>query len=244
MVIKGGPLSRSGARRHGLRALLLRAPSPATAEFLNLTWLRERLFRVPRPLGAVTISRRGFPVTQILATELVPEAVPLDAAWGELDDANRLELAAELGREVGRMHALRFSHGDLYPRNVLLAPPVADGSPGHGRRLVWIDCWAAGPTPWRRGYFRRVEQDLGAWFSCAAEFMDAETTRACLGQYIQSRRQNGRPVTDLGEFVARVQRARRDELVRLEKDRRRLRGAPFPVAGWDPSLTEVRALTR
>ena len=242
VVLKAGPLARSGARRHALRRLLLRAPAPAEAEFRNLGWLRKRLFRAPRPIAAVTVLRGGRPVRQLLATEAVTGVDAAAHAWRAADGATSARWSRELGRELGRMHALRFLHGDLYPRNLLVGEPANDGSPGHGRALVWLDAWSGGPTAWRRGSLRRVEQDLGAWFSAAADWMPADEQSLLLAEYVDARAANGRPVRDAGRLVARIQRARRVELARLERDRKRLRGGAFPIAGWDPPVpVDVRA---
>ena len=62
VVMKGGPFSPSGARRHGLRRLLLRAPGPCAAEFRNLAWLRKRLLghHVSQKCGVCSLRwRRG-----------------------------------------------------------------------------------------------------------------------------------------------------------------------------------------
>ncbi|MEM9382616.1 MAG: lipopolysaccharide kinase InaA family protein [Planctomycetota bacterium] len=246
VVLKAGPLARSGARRHGLRRLALGAPAPAEAEFHNLRWLQQRLFRVPRPVAAVTVLVGGLPTRQLLATEAVHGAENAAHAWRVADGRTTAAWSRELGRELGRMHALRFLHGDLYPRNVLVGAPAADGSPGHGRSLVWLDAWSGGPTAWRRGSLRRVEQDLGAWFSSAADWMSAEEQSTVLEEYVAARAANRRPGPEVRRLVARIQRARRVELARLERDRGRLRGEPFPVAGWDPpaGAVELRASSR
>ena len=242
VFLKGGPLSRRGARRHALRRLLLRAPAPCEAEYRNLTWLRERLFRAAEPLGAVTESQFGIPRRELLLTRAVPAAPPFDEAAAGASPRRRAELFAELGREVGRMHALRFLHADLYPRNVLAAAPCPEPGPGYGRSLVWLDTWAGGPTAWRRGSLRRVEDDLGAWFSLAADWMGPGDDEALLTSYVRARSENGRPLKSLGRFVRSVQQSRRRELSKLEREPRRLRGKPFPIAGWDPDVGRLEQL--
>lgn len=235
-VLKGGPLSPKGSRRHGLRRLLMGAPSPCEAEFRNLTWLRTRLFRAAEPLGALTLSRFGFPYRELLITRQVPHAAAFDDALLTAGSRRRSELFAELGREVGRMHALRFLHADLYPRNVLVTAPCAEPGPGYGRSLIWLDAWAGGPTAWRRGNLRRVEDDLGAWMSLAADWMGPADEDALFAAYANARRANGRPVRSVMQLVRSIQRSRRRELARLEREPRRLRGRPFPIAGWDPDV--------
>ncbi|MEM6672020.1 MAG: lipopolysaccharide kinase InaA family protein [Planctomycetota bacterium] len=236
LALKGGPLASRGVRRHGLRRALLAAPAPCEAERRNLEWLSKRLFRCAEPVASVTLRRRGAPVQQLLATRWVAGADPFDDAWQRAADPERRALAEEVGREVGRMHALRFLHGDLYPRNALVTQRADDGGPGHGRRIVWIDAWAAGPTAWRRGAPYRVERDLGAWFSEAADWMDRAQQDQLLTAYADARAANGRPIPNLDTFLQRIRSARRAELAKLEREPRRLRGRPFPIAGWDPNV--------
>lgn len=228
--LKAGPLSPSGARRHGRRALL-GLPTPRQAELAHLVWLEARLFRVPRPRFAVAVLRRGRVLYQALATTLVAEAAPFEAANRDAAPHDRLALAEELGRELGRMHALGFLHADLYPRNVLVAPRE-HGDPA-GRRLVWLDCWAGGPGHGDRGLARPLARDLGTWFAWAVDAWSARERRACLAAYVAARRENGRAVVSLARLAAGLTRERRRELRRLERDPRRLRGARFPRAGYD-----------
>lgn len=224
LACKTGPLAPSGSRRHLVRRVLLRALPPAEAEFENLTWLRERLFETPRPVLALTLSRFGRPLRQLLLTEWVDGAVEFGAAWRDADGAERDALAAELGRELGRMHAVRFVHGDAYPRNVLVRSRDTEW-----RRLVFLDAWAVRP-----GARVSPERDLGAWLSRAVDDMTRDGIRRVLASYVVAREQNGRPVRSVSTWLGRVAAARRDELVRLERRRARLRGTPFPIAGWTP----------
>ena len=244
---KGGPLPRSAVRRHRARGILLGAPLPALAEWQAAQWLRERLFQTPEPLAAMEahsaaglwgvrawdfrlgskrLGRARPPVAQLFVTAEVERALPLRQVWPNEDDAQREELCGELGREVGRMHALHFLHADLYPRNVLV-----DEDSTCGRRLWFLDSWAGGSTAWRRGSLRRVESDLGTWLSAFGPGLDTRLLRTLLEAYLESRSQNGRPIGRVGRWLESVQEARRQELRRLERQRYRLRGAPFPPAG-------------
>jgi hypothetical protein len=226
--VKAAPLSPSGARRHG-RARLWGRAAPRVRELHHLEWLRSRLFRVPRPLFAATLHTPCMLVHQALATEVIPGARPFAP-----DDAR--ELAEEFGRELGRMHALGFLHADLYTRNVLVAAPE-HGAAG-GRRLVWIDCWAGGPGHsdgrLARHCGRALVRDLGTWASEAADTWARADQARFLTAYLAARVANGRPVQGCNGLLAAVAAERRRELRRLERDPARLRGQPFPTAGWTP----------
>lgn len=247
VYVKGGPLPRSAARRHRARGIFLGAPLPALAELQAARWLRERLFQTPEPLAAMEahsaaglwvarvwdlsmgskrLGRARPPVAQLFVTAEVERALPLRESWPNEGDVQRDELCRELGREVGRMHALHFLHADLYPRNVLV-----DQDSTCGRRLWFLDSWAGGSTAWRRGSLRRVESDLGTWLSAFGPGLDTERLRTLLEAYLESRSQNGRPIERVRGWLESVAEARRQELRRLERQRYRLRGAPFPPAG-------------
>ena len=234
------PLGRS--LRLGLRRWLLGTPAPCEAESAHLTWMRKRLFRAAEPLGSVTIHRLGFPCRELLVTRRVEGAQPFHAAVVAAPPPRRARLFAELGREVGRMHALRFLHAELYPRNVLVTEPCDQPGPGFGRSLIWRGTGEGGPTAWRRGNLGRVEDDLGAWFSRAADWMRREDADALLLAYAASRLDNGRPVESLPGLVRSIQRSRRRELARLERSPGGLGQAAFPVAGWDPDVGRLLGL--
>ena len=243
-TLKGGPVSLRRSLQLGVRRWLLGAPAPCEAESDHLIWMRKRLFRAAEPLGAVTIHRLGFPSSELLVTRRVRGALTLDDAVAAATPARRTHLFAELGREIGRMHALRFLHAELYPRNVLATEPCNEPGPGFGRSLIWLGTAGGGPTAWRRGNLRRVEDDLGAWFSLAADWMRTEDTDALLLAYAASRRENGRPVASLPGLVSSIQRSRRRALARFERCPRDLGGAAFPIAGWDPDVGRLLRLWR
>jgi len=228
-------IAKSSRLRNGSRFLLRRAltgqASPAESELANVVWLRERLFRCPHPLVAVTRMRRGVPVAQAYVSERIEGAVPLDEAWAAAGDDARARWADELGREVGRMHALRFLHADLYARNVLVAPRATEG-PGVGRELAFVDAWAGGPDAWRAGRPSRLERDLGCFFAEAAEWMGEAHQAQVLGAYAGARAANGRPVDGRGRWLGRAIAARRAELARLRRAPLRLRGRPMPGDAW------------
>ncbi|MBL8860600.1 MAG: hypothetical protein JNK02_01190 [Planctomycetes bacterium] len=162
-VLKASPFHGKSALRWGLKHAL-GARLPRVNEHHNLSWLHERLFATPEPLAAGALVRRGLPRWQFLLTRHVADARQL-GAWlaGGPPAAERRAVLDELAREVGRMHALRFVHRDLWVRNLLVVPPGGLG------RLVFLDCWAGGPGPgWRgRGHdLACLESDLRAlWTS-------------------------------------------------------------------------------
>ena len=238
-VAKGGATSRSGARRHSARRWLIGSSPPVEAEALNLDWLRERLFRVASPVLALTIWRHGILRGQLLLTRPVEGAVELDRAWVSATD--KPALAAELGAELGRMHALRFLHGDAYARNLLVtAAPAAEG-PGIGRRVAFIDAWAGGPAGWRSRALRPLERDLGSLFLGAAKWMEPDHQRTLLRSYLDARCENGRPVRDTDAWLAAIGRARAREFRRLEARPGRLRGQSPPPASWRFDPATLRA---
>lgn len=233
VFMKGGPLPKSAARRHRLRGVLLGVPLPAAAEFLAAQWLRERLFQSPEPLAAIEAyassmgpQRLRRPVAQLFMTAALPGTTTFQIAWDQRTPAQRATLCHELGTEVGRMHALHFLHADLYPRNVLV-----EQAPASGRSLWFIDSWAGGATAWRRGSARRLESDLGTWLSEFEPGVDGSHLRTLLEAYLEARSQNGSPISGTQGWLASVQEARRRELRRLERQRYRLRGRAFPLAG-------------
>lgn len=243
-VAKGGPIRGSAARRHRLRGAFLGAAVPAIQEFDNLAWLRKRLFQAPEPIAALERrvglgwKRARRPVAQLLVTRAIEDAEPFDAAWHRSSSARRTALCAELGREVGRMHALRFLHGDLYPRNVLVAPPPASPRARHSARALWfLDAWAGGPPSGSRTIRRPAEHDLGCWLADFAPGLEEPYLRTLLDAYLCARDDNGRAVARIRRWTARVSEARRSELRRWERQRYRLRGRSFPPAGFaEPQL--------
>ncbi|MEM8711531.1 MAG: lipopolysaccharide kinase InaA family protein [Planctomycetota bacterium] len=228
-------MGRRGASRHRLRGAILGSPTPALQEFDNLSWLRDRLFQAPEPIAAVERrigwgwKRARRPVAQLLMTRAVEGALPFEAAWAQAPASRREALCAELGREVGRMHALRFLHADLYPRNVLVTSPRSESG---GRALWFLDAWAGGPPGWRRTVRRPPEYDLGCWLADYAPGLDEFYLKTLFEAYLQARDDNGRGVAQPRRWAARVAEARRAQLRRWERQRYRLRGRPFPPAGF------------
>ena len=198
--LKHSRLSGKARVRWGVKRALGVA-LPRFAERENLEWLRGRLFLAPRPIAAGCFVRGGMPSSQFLATEEVGGAVTL-ARWlareregggeGERAVAAVLE---ELAREVARMHALRFVHRDLFPRNVLVGPAEAVS------RVHFLDCWAGGAGFGLRG----GEYDLACLFARAAEGLAPGQRERVVEVYVEERAALGRPV-ERAAWTARVER--------------------------------------
>ncbi|MCA8982035.1 MAG: hypothetical protein KDC14_18535, partial [Planctomycetes bacterium] len=184
VYLKGSPLARRPALRHTLRQLLLRVPPPRLAEYMNLSWMTERHFQCPLPLAGGALWRGGRPCYQFLITREVPDAVGMREFLSRPDE-RRHEVLAEFARELARLHALRFVHRDLYPRNLLVVPPRA------GRSVVFLDAWRGGERLQSRGY----AHDLGCFFLSAAEWLDPAEQSAFLATYAAERAAQARPVT-------------------------------------------------
>lgn len=227
---KGGQHGAAGARRHTLRRWLKRAPTPCEAELANLAWLRGRLFLAPEPVMAITAWKHGWLAGEMLLTAALPGVRALDDAWPH--EADGRTLADELGAELGRMHALRFLHGDVYPRNLMVLPEGAKEGPGIGRRIAFLDAWAGGVESVRLGASRSLERDLGCLMLEAAEWMSDEEQRCVLDAYLRARASNGRPVDDLAGWTRRVERARAREIETLIRRPARLRGKQMPQKEW------------
>lgn len=144
-VLKASPLHGKSALRWGFKRLL-GARLPRVNEYYNLSWLTERLFATPLPLAAGGIVRGGIPRWQFLITRYVHDGLPLhDWFASGPAAAERAEVLGEIAREVGRMHALRFVHRDLWTRNLFVVRR------GGLSRVLFLDAWAGGPGFGLRG---------------------------------------------------------------------------------------------
>lgn len=117
---------------------------------------RARAGGVRAPVVVAAIERPGrlAGYRAWLATELVPHAHDL-AAWlhhSGADEARRLLVMAEAGRQVGRMHAAGVAHPDVNLRNLLVA-----GDLGAEVYLIDFDRADVGVSSVSRG---RRERDL------------------------------------------------------------------------------------
>jgi hypothetical protein len=221
VYLKGGPLATRPAWRHAVRQGLLRVPPPRLAEYLNLSWLTERHFFCPLPLAGGALWRGGRPRYQFLITREVPSAIGMREFLCAAHEPREAVLE-ELARETARMHALRFVHRDLYPRNLLVVPPVT------GRRVVFLDAWRGGERLQSRG----PAHDLGCFFLSAAEWLDAAEQARFLDAYAAERAAQARPVH--GGWLDAVVRARSAEWRKLERRPERRRGHDLPPRDWRP----------
>lgn len=218
---KGGPLAPRSAMRHALRATLLRIPPPRLAEYFHLSWMTERHFRCALPLAGAVLWRGGVPRYQFLATRAVPDATPMDR-WlrEERDPRARAAVIDEVARETARMHALRFVHRDLYPRNLVVAAPEA------GRRVAFLDAWRGGERLQTRG----AAHDIGCFLLHAHQDLARDEQRRFWSRYLDERTAQGRPVG--ARWARDVERARTRERSKLARDPARLRGREMPAADW------------
>jgi hypothetical protein len=218
--LKAEPLFGRARMRHTLRALLLRRPLPRLAEYGNLLWLRKNGFQAPEPLAAGSLLSRGAPRWQFLVSREVPLAPTLRSFLdaGKEDPAAILD---ELADEVARMHASRFVHRDLFPRNILIQAPTLE------RRVVFLDCWRGGARLQLRG----PAYDLGCFFLHAHEWLTTETQRSFLERYVAGRTAHGRPI-ETAALLRSVTAERSALRARLKRSPHRLRGRPLPPEAW------------
>jgi tRNA A-37 threonylcarbamoyl transferase component Bud32 len=119
---------------HGgaLRALgerLFLAPARPFVELTHACALRAAGFDVPRVVAARALRSAPFGWRLALVSARVEgrvEAAELLERMraGELAEDARRRLARTLGELLGRLHAARFLHADLTPRNLLLEPDL------------------------------------------------------------------------------------------------------------------------
>lgn len=177
-ALRGWPSARYAIKRR----LLLR-PIPCVREYRNLSWLRARSVQAPEPVAAGFLGRFGLPRFQLLLTRAIEGARTLDEFLATAHAPERAAVLDELARETARMHALRFVHHDLWPRNVLVT------GPDEPSRVWFLDCRAGGPAPQLRG----PAYDLACLLLRAPETMSADEPRRFLDAYVEERAAQGRP---------------------------------------------------
>ncbi|WP_300454420.1 lipopolysaccharide kinase InaA family protein [Accumulibacter sp.] len=150
--------------------------SPVRREFANLAWLHEWRLSEAAPVAFGEERRAGWLWRSFLMSTGVAEPMPVDAfirdVLPRLGEAERQVRRGELLRQVARlvhaMHARRFTHGDLYWRNLVIAQQnlarislidVPRGrrhrrEPGVRARAQDLAALDA-PAPW---FFRRTER--------------------------------------------------------------------------------------
>jgi len=189
---KMSPLAGKSRVRYALKRGLLRRPLPRLAEFANLVWLREHGFGAPEPIAAGALWSRGLPRFQFLFTREVEGARTLAAFLAEeRDPGARAEVLQALAKTVARMHALRFLHHDLFPRNVLVTGPSD---------VAFLDCWAGGLPP----QMRAPAYDL----ACLTSELSAADLDLLVENYVTARSTQDRNF-DRDRFLRSVERVRR-----------------------------------
>ena len=218
--LKSDAFPPRAALRHALRGLLLRRPLPRVAEYGNLRWMRERLFQAAEPLAAGSVSRAGLPRRQFLITRRIADATTL-RVFLERGEEDPAAVLGELAAETARLHALRFVHRDLFPRNLLVRGPEAP------RRVVFLDAWRGGA----RFQLRGAAYDLACFFLSAPDLLTQGAQRAFFERYLAQRAVQGRPAR-AGPLLAAVVRERTALFEQLERAPHRRRGRPLPPRDW------------
>jgi len=217
--LKGDHLPGSARWRYSLRRAL-GIPVPREREARNLIWLRERLFRAPRPLASGVLLRGGFVRYQILVLAPLPEHRSLPDVWRTASAVQRSRWSIELAREVARLHALHFVHRDLHLRNVVIGRDPADTDE---RELWLLDAWHA---PFARPG-RGVAYDLGCLLLDAVALFEPQELSLWLRNYARERAAQGSAV-ELASLLPQAAR-HRSQLVARRNARA---GAAVPL-DWD-----------
>lgn len=225
--IKGSALAGKAALRHGLR-FRLGLGLPRLREARNLAWLRRHLFQAPAPLAAVALFHHSLPRGQWLVTQAEQDAQPLLAVWDALDATKQDQTLQELAQEVARMHALGFTHRDLFLRNLMWCQD-------RPRKLLFLDCWRGGPGLDLRG----AAWDVGCLLSDIVDRIGNERSDNWLREYIHQREVQDRPVSSAA-FIPRAIAAREVVVRRLIAQPQRLGGNPPPTQNWTTKITAER----
>ncbi len=183
----------------GKRLLYRARATKAVRAFDHAVRLGELGVGTPRPLAAVDVTRRGWPVASYFCSAFVPQF--REARALRFPDApDRARLLPLLGAFVGRLHELGVLHLDLTAGNVLLVP--SPGRPGGVEfELVDINRMRFGPVGARAGIANLVQlrvNDDGEVFAgyCAERgldparlrrFYDARRALRALGQTVKER---------------------------------------------------------
>ncbi|MEM7519281.1 MAG: lipopolysaccharide kinase InaA family protein [Planctomycetota bacterium] len=177
-------------------------------EFDNLTWLQGKGFRVPQPLAAGALLRRGLPRRQWLITRFVTDAIELGRFAGEvLDTAERAAVYEALAAEIARMHDAGFVHRDLYSRNLLVST-----LPSEDRRPFLLDAWRGGPGFGLRG----PAWDLGCLLSERRMLFAEDEQAAFKESYVRLRPKLHRQAR-AEAFWTKVEAARSLQVARAER---------------------------
>jgi len=133
--LKGGPLRRHAAWRHGLAwRVLLRLP-PRLRECSGVRELSAAGLECLEPVLAAARFEGGRCTGQALALRREEEAIPFATVLRGLGALERLQHTRALAVAVAALHGAGVDHRDLYLRNALVVRRGAQ------RRVVLIDHW-------------------------------------------------------------------------------------------------------
>ena len=162
--------------------------SQVRREFANLARLHEWQLTEAMPVAFGEERRAGWLWRSFLMSTGIAEPMPVDAfirdvlprLAGSERQARRSELLREVARVTQAMHARRFTHGDLYWRNLVIAQHDL-------ARISLIDV-PRGRRHWREPGVRARAQDLAALDAPAPCFFRRTERLRFLLDYRQSRR--------------------------------------------------------
>ena len=182
------------------------------------------------------MQRTGLPGFQFLVTARLEHTRTLRRFLERgPEPEERAAILDELAEETARMHALRFVHRDLFPRNLLIGP---QGSPGStARRVAFLDAWAGGPQPRSRGPLdaarRGTAYDLACLMLYGCDLLTEQEQHRFFARYTEQRDQHGQPLRD-GSFFERVRRERSALVRRMIRRPAQQRGHGAPREAWTP----------
>jgi tRNA A-37 threonylcarbamoyl transferase component Bud32 len=185
LYFKGTPFPRRARLRHALRSRVLRRPLPRLCEATNLGWLRAHDFGAPEPLAAGALWKGNLPRYQFLATRWEQDGEPLRGVLASASPAQRDALTTSLARDIARLHALRFVHRDLYPRNLLV------GTVAGRYRPIYLDAWRGGA----RAQLRGATWDLACLFLEGTSLWSLDEQAEFFANYVETRRAHGRAIS-------------------------------------------------
>lgn len=130
---------------------------PCLREFATLEAMRAVGVRAVPPMAAAARWRGPWLATHAILTRWRLGSIDLEAALSDpshrlvIDAAARAAVLDRLGRQVGRLHAARLCHRDLFLRNIVLQERE------DGDALSFLDCRRGGRVTFRHG----PQYDLG-----------------------------------------------------------------------------------
>jgi hypothetical protein len=229
--LKGGPLHRRSARRHGWARLLLRRAPPRLREFDNFKLLNGLDVATPVPVLAAARVRGARVLAQFLLTERLSEAGGYELLLATPHSPLRGPALVSLARTLAALHAMGIEHRDPFARNFLHTS--ADGS----LRTIVLDLWRGGRAPqWKRAWVRThgAARDIGRLCTDLAPALSRTHLEDFLARYSAERSRRGSAL-EPERFAARVTAAYRREADLQAREPHRRRGkAPLDRAWTAP----------